>query len=122
MAVEGVDQSRHKLGTAGPERMTEGDGAAVDVEAGRVGVELLEPGERDGGEGFVDFVKIAGSPAVTVRWSMRAMGLRPCAFTARSLATSTPLAPSQICEALPAVMTPSGTSVFKEPRPSSEAS
>ena len=49
---------------------------------------------------------ITGSPAVTVRLWIRASGVRPCAFSAASLTTSTPLAPSQIWLALAALIRP----------------
>ena len=38
--------------------MPDGDRAAVDVEFAGVGARLLEPGQRDGGEGFVDLVEV----------------------------------------------------------------
>src|ERR1700722_15918510 len=50
-----VHQGGHDPGAAAAERVTEGDGAAVGVEPGRVGAGLGEPGERHGGEGLVDF-------------------------------------------------------------------
>ena len=53
---------------------------------------------------------------------MRASGVRPCSFSARSLTTSTALAPSQIWLALAAEMTPPSCSSLTEWMPSSVAS
>ena len=46
--------------------MAEGDGAAVDVEPGRVGAHFAEPGEGDGGEGLVDFVEVDVGDAMSL--------------------------------------------------------
>ena len=53
---------------------------------------------------------------------MRASGVRPCAFSAASLTTSTPLAPSQIWLALAALILPPSLSSLTEPMPSRVAS
>ena len=38
--------------------MAERDRTAIDIETCRIGIELLQPCDRHGGEGFVDFVKV----------------------------------------------------------------
>jgi hypothetical protein len=63
-----------------------------------------------------------GSPAVTVISTMRAIGVRPCAFSARSLTMSAALAPSQIWLAFAAEMTPPSLSSLTDPIPSRVAS
>ena len=55
---------------------------------------------------------ITGSPAVTVRFTMRASGVRLKRFSAASLTTITPDAPSVIWLALAAVMVPPSSSVL----------
>lgn len=80
--------------------MTERNRAAIDIQLGWVSLNCLKPCERYGCEGFVDFVEVdiadfqpglrkssagridrllsmmTGSPAVTVRPTMRAIGFR----------------------------------------------
>ena len=58
---------------------------------------------------------MTGSPAVTVSPWMRASGVSPCRFSARSLTTSAPEAPSQIWLALAAVILPPSCSSFTDP-------
>src|SRR5205807_9054779 len=53
-----VEQVIHEPRPGGPPRVPDGDRAAVDVEFAGVGARLLEPGQRDGGEGFVDLVEV----------------------------------------------------------------
>ena len=65
---------------------------------------------------------MTGSPPVTVRLTIRASGVRPCAFSARSLTTMTPLAPSQIWLALAALILPPSLISLTEAMPSSVAS
>ena len=54
-ALEGVDQGGHQLGARGTEGVAQGDGAAIDVQLVGVDPEALQGGDRDGGEGFIDF-------------------------------------------------------------------
>ena len=65
---------------------------------------------------------ITGSPAVSASVWMRASGFSPCAFSARSLTTSMPEAPSQIWLALAALTLPPSRSSFTAPIDSGEAS
>src|SRR5690606_8579562 len=52
-----VHQGGHELGAGGPERMAECDRAAVDVEAVRIGLQRLLPGQCNRSEGLVDLVE-----------------------------------------------------------------
>jgi hypothetical protein len=45
---ERVDECRHDAGTAGSERATDGDSAAVDVGLGQVSTGVVSPGQYDG--------------------------------------------------------------------------
>src|SRR5690606_2002595 len=58
LRLERMNQSRHELGAGGAERMTKRNRAAMHVETGLVRTEMLRPGDRHRGEGFVDFIKI----------------------------------------------------------------
>ena len=58
MALQGIDQRRHQLGAARTERVAQRNRAAVDIELFRISSGVLEPRERDAGEGLVDFVKV----------------------------------------------------------------
>src|SRR4051812_22224300 len=53
-----MEEGGHQLGSRGAQGVAEGDGAAVDVEAGGGGADFLQPSEGDGGEGLVDFVEV----------------------------------------------------------------
>ncbi len=63
-----------------------------------------------------------GSPAVTVRLWIRAIGVRPCAFSAFSLTIRTAELPSQIWLALAALTVPPSCSSLTDPMPSRVAS
>ena len=65
---------------------------------------------------------ITGSPAVTVKLWIRAMGVRPCSFNAFSETISTADAPSQIWLDDAAVRLPPSWSNFTPAMPSSVAS
>ena len=54
-ASQFVDEFRHQHRAGGAERMSEGDGAAVGVHFGHVGVEFALPGENHRSEGLVNF-------------------------------------------------------------------
>src|SRR4051812_24839305 len=58
VAVAGAGQLVDGLGdqeaTGATQRMAQGDGAAVGVDAGHVRTQLARPGQHDGGEGLVD--------------------------------------------------------------------
>ena len=56
--MQGVDQGAHQLGARAAQRVTQGDGATVDVQALRVGAQHLGPGHGHRGKGFVDFVQV----------------------------------------------------------------
>src|SRR5271165_7668840 len=53
-ALELVEHRREQLGPGGPERMPERDRAAVRVDLLGVGLDVLEPGHDNRGEGLVD--------------------------------------------------------------------
>src|ERR1700716_3854163 len=57
-ALELVEQGGHELGPRAAERMTRGDGSAVDVDLAHVGVVLLLPGQHHRGEGLVDLDQV----------------------------------------------------------------
>jgi hypothetical protein len=44
---QGVDERRHDAGTAGAQRVTDGDGAAVNVGFGQIGYRQPRPARRD---------------------------------------------------------------------------
>src|SRR5712691_11718304 len=56
--VHGVDQGGHQPGAAGPERVADGDGAAMDVDFVQVGAGFALPGEHDAGERLVDLEQV----------------------------------------------------------------
>src|SRR5438132_13651226 len=56
--LELVQERGHEPRARRPDRMTEGDRAAVDVDPPEVGVELALPGEHHRGKGFVDLEEI----------------------------------------------------------------
>ena len=53
-----VEQAGGQLGAGSAERVSEGDGAAVHVEAVRVDGQFLQAGEDLHGEGFVQFNEV----------------------------------------------------------------
>src|ERR1700709_2093583 len=56
--LERIQKRRHQLGAGGAERVAERDGAAMDVEARRIGAGVLEPRHGHRREGFVDLEQI----------------------------------------------------------------
>jgi hypothetical protein len=66
---------------------------------------------------------MTGSSAATTAVCTRASGRRPCAAAQRDVVTASAAAPSEICDADPAVTTPSGRNgVFRPPSFSSVVS
>src|ERR671910_680079 len=57
-ALELIEQRGHEPGAGGAQRVPEGDGAAVDVDLGRVGAGLAPPGDHDRGERLVDLDEV----------------------------------------------------------------
>ncbi len=57
-ALELVEGGAEEHGAGGAERVAEGDGAAVDVDALGVDAELLDGLEDDDGEGLVDLPEV----------------------------------------------------------------
>src|SRR5882724_4258511 len=56
--VHGMDQGGHQPGSAGPERMADGDGAAVDVDLVQADAGFALPGQHDAGERLVHLEQV----------------------------------------------------------------
>ena len=56
--AQGMDQRGHQLGARSAKWVAERDGAAIDVQLRRVCAVMLQPGNRNGREGFVHFVQV----------------------------------------------------------------
>ena len=128
--AQAMEQGGNAHRTSGTQRMTQSDGSAERVYFFRIQSKVLDHGQSLGGESFIEFdpVKIVlfdagqfagfgiaalgpipmisgGTPA-TAKPTKRASGFRSYSLIARSLASSTAPAPSDICEELPAVTLP----------------
>src|SRR4051812_10968664 len=57
-ALQLVEERGHELRARAPERVTEGDGATVDIDLVHVGMVLLLPGQHHGGERLVDLEQV----------------------------------------------------------------
>ena len=125
-------QVQRDPGAGHADRVAERDRAAVDVDLVRVDAELAGGHDADGGERLVDLdevevgaarcppwrsaaaialagcsCRLASGPATTPCAPISASQVRPSSSALALLITTTAAAPSEICEAEPAVMVPS---------------